>query len=70
VVQLIGVHKIMKNDAFKMLEGFQNFQAVRKGQILAYDKNGAIKAPENCLILMPLYQKQGSDGFFLVKEVH
>jgi succinylglutamate desuccinylase len=69
VVQLIGVHKIMKNDKFEMVEGFQNFQAVHKGQILAYDKNGEIKAPENCLILMPLYQKQGSDGFFLVKEI-
>ncbi len=69
VVQLIGVHKIMQGDGFKMVAGFQNFQAVKKGDILAYDKNGAIAAPENCLILMPLYQPQGSDGFFLVREV-
>lgn len=69
VVQLIGVHKIMQGDEFKMVAGFQNFQAVKKGDILAHDKNGAIVAPENCLILMPLYQPQGNDGFFLVREV-
>jgi succinylglutamate desuccinylase len=69
VVQLIGIHKVTKGDGFKMVEGYQNFQVVKKSEILAYDNRGAITAPENCLILMPLYQQQGSDGFFLVKEI-
>ena len=68
-VQVIDNHHIMPNDDFKMLPDYQNFQALKKGEILAYDKNGAIKSPEDCLILMPLYQPQGSDGFFLVKEI-
>ena len=68
VVKLIGVHKIRQEDSFKMEPDYQNFQRVRKGEILAYDKNGAIHAPEDCLILMPLYQPQGNDGFFLVKD--
>jgi succinylglutamate desuccinylase len=69
IVELIGVHKLMKDDGFKMVAGYQNFQAIKKGEILAYDKKGEIAAPENCLILMPLYQTQGNDGFFLVREV-
>jgi succinylglutamate desuccinylase len=69
VVQLIDSHKITDSDNFKMLPNYQNFQRVKKGETLAIDKNGDIKAPEDCLILMPLYQAQGNDGFFLVKEI-
>lgn len=68
VVELLYVHRIRSGDAFQMLPNFKNFQAVRKGQPLARDIHGWIVAPEDALILMPLYQKQGSDGFFLVKE--
>lgn len=60
-------HPVNENDFFKMEKGFENFQAVKKGTLLAKDKNGAILAPEDCRILMPLYQNQGEDGFFLVK---
>lgn len=66
-VQLIGSHRIMPDDKFKMLPNFQNFQPIKKGEILATDRNGNICAPEDCMILMPLYQPQGEDGFFLVK---
>jgi succinylglutamate desuccinylase len=69
VVQLIDSHKITDSDNFKMMPNYKNFQAVKKGEKLATDKKGNIKAPEDCLILMPLYQAQGQDGFFLVKEV-
>jgi succinylglutamate desuccinylase len=50
-----------------MREGYKNFQAIKAGEVLADDKNGEIVAPEDCLLLMPLYQRQGTDGFFLVK---
>lgn len=63
------VHAIKKGDNFVMQPGYKNFQPVKKGEILATDKNGAISAQEDGLILMPLYQKQGNDGFFLVKMV-
>jgi succinylglutamate desuccinylase len=69
VVQLIDSHKITIDDNFKMMPNYKNFQSIIKGEILAVDKKGDIKAPEDCLILMPLYQTQGNDGFFLVKEV-
>ncbi len=68
VVRLIDRHDIKPSDNFEMLPSFKNFQKVDKGQILATDRNGVIVADDDALILMPLYQKQGDDGFFLVQE--
>jgi succinylglutamate desuccinylase len=42
---------------------------VRRGQVLARDRTGEIKARETGLILLPLYQPLGDDGFFLGREV-
>jgi hypothetical protein len=56
-------------DGFAMNPGFENFQPVRRGQVLARNNKGEIRAPENGLILMPLYQKLGEDGFFIGREV-
>ncbi len=61
-------HPILPTDNFKMLPNFHNFKKIQQGEILARSKNGAITAPEACRILMPLYQKQGEEGFFLVRE--
>lgn len=69
VSSLITSHAIAPEDEFCMLPDYKNFQEVRAGEILAYDKRGAIRAPEDGCILMPLYQKQGSDGFFLIKPI-
>ena len=69
VAELIKVHSIGPLDEFEMLPGFANFQHVRKGDQLGNDRHGPIWAAEEGLILMPLYQSQGSDGFFLIKEV-
>jgi len=65
---LILCHSITDEDQFEMLPGFENFQAVSEGQPLAKDRHGTIRAPQNCLILMPLYQRQGKEGFFLITE--
>jgi succinylglutamate desuccinylase len=42
---------------------------VAAGTLLARDDGGEIRAPFDGLLLMPLYQAQGSDGFFLGREV-
>ena len=67
VAQLITVHPIKEGDGFVMAPGYKNFQEVKKGELLARDKSGEIRAKEDGLILMPLYQEQGEDGFFLIK---
>jgi succinylglutamate desuccinylase len=52
-----------------MRPGYANFQPIRRGEHLADDASGPVLAPEDGLILMPLYQSLGTDGFFLVQEV-
>jgi succinylglutamate desuccinylase len=69
VVEVRHRHAIVPADNFKMEPGYWNFQAVRVGQVLAEDRSGKITALESGLILMPLYQRLGDDGFFLGREV-
>ena len=69
VTELIRVHRIGVEDQFVMEAGFQNFQFIRKGDVLARDRRGSIRAEADGYILMPLYQPQGEDGFFLIKSV-
>ena len=69
IVEIRYRHAITESDEFKMELGFENFQPVRRGELLAVQKSGAVYANESGLILMPLYQTLGEDGFFLGREV-
>ncbi len=69
VAELILRHEIGEEDQFEMMPNYHNFQAVEEGEILARDRKGEIKAVADGLILMPLYQSQGDDGFFLIRSL-
>lgn len=69
IVEIRYRHAITEKDEFEMQKGFNNFQPVTRGQFLAKDVRGEVKAKETGLILMPLYQKLGEDGFFLGREI-
>lgn len=69
VAELIMTHSIKPGDNFQMVPNYKNFQAVKKGELLARDRHGDICAQEDGHILMPLYQKQGEDGFFLIRNL-
>lgn len=58
-------HGISAADSFRMRPGFQNFQPVQAGEILAEDARGVVMAPLTGWILLPLYQPVGNDGFFI-----
>ncbi|MEN9416209.1 MAG: succinylglutamate desuccinylase/aspartoacylase family protein [Bacteroidota bacterium] len=68
VVRLLHVHHIQPGDQFVMRPGYVNFQSVKEGEHLADDIRGRVLSPYSGMILMPLYQPLGSDGFFLVGE--
>ncbi len=70
VVEVRHRHAILTGEAFQMKPGFASFQHVRKHELLATSARGTVAAPFDALMLMPLYQGQGSDGFFLVRPVH
>lgn len=69
VTRLRHVHHIRPGDGFCMRPGYVNFQPVKKGEHLADDVTGPIFCPDDGLMLMPLYQPKGSDGFFIVQEL-
>jgi len=62
-------HPIKREDEFVMRPGYQSFQQVEAGQLLAQDRQGDLTAPGKALLLLPLYQKEGDDGFFLAAAV-
>ncbi|MGB5982679.1 MAG: succinylglutamate desuccinylase/aspartoacylase family protein [Nonlabens sp.] len=62
-------HEIKKADDFKMKPGFENFQKISKGELLAHSNGEEIISTWDAYIFMPLYQGQGNDGFFVIEEV-
>ncbi len=67
VVRFRYAHNIKEADEFKMRPGYANFQPILQGEHLADDVHGPVLSPDKGLILMPLYQAKGSDGFFIVR---
>lgn len=65
--KLIYKHHITPQDQFVMNPGFKNFQKIEKGEILASDRHGLVSAPCSGLMLMPLYQNQGAEGFYIIE---
>jgi succinylglutamate desuccinylase len=69
VTRLIYHYSIRPEEHFFMNPGYENFQRVKKGEELARNENGPVLAASDGLILMPKYQSQGDDGFFIVEVV-
>ena len=69
VVEMRYRHAVAPADAFVMAPGFENLMRIQRGDVLAQDRKGPVRAPESGRILMPLYQTLGDDGYFLVRPV-
>jgi len=68
--ELVYRYAISEREEFRMHPGYINFQDVVKGQYLADSNNEKIMCQETGRILMPLYQKMGNDGFYIIKKVN
>lgn len=67
--KLVERYKIDEGEEFTMEPGFTNFQKIYKSEVLAKNQHGDILSQVNANIFMPLYQKQGNDGFFIIEPV-
>ncbi len=67
--RITHVHHIAPDEAFVMRPGYVNFQPIEQAEYIADNRFGPIHAPSQGHILMPLYQPQGVDGYFLVEAV-
>ncbi len=68
--EVVYRHDIQGGDNFLMKPGYVNFQAVSKGEVLAKDIDKDIVSPQDGIVFMPLYQKQGTDGFFIIRRIN
>ena len=68
VAKLVERYDVSDVSRFEMAPGLQNFDNVKKGQILATDNGQPVMASKDSMIIMPKYQQQGNDGFFLVER--
>lgn len=69
LVEVFHRHVVTSGDGFVMEPGHHSFERVRSGQLLARDHRGDIVARSGGLLLLPRYQGQGEDGFFLAREL-
>lgn len=69
MMEIYSRHPITPADQFKMMPGYRNIQRIRRDELLAHDRNGEVRAREDGILLMPLYQAQGEEGFFLGREI-
>lgn len=69
VFEVMYKYEIKPFEDFKMNPGFVSFQKVRKGDELALSNETIIEAPISARLFMPLYQKEGEDGFFIIRSI-
>ncbi len=62
-------YKIKEKESFTMKPGFFNFQQIKKKDDLATSDGETIFALKNGRMLMPQYQSQGDDGFFIIRRI-
>lgn len=60
---------LTSTEDFKLYYPFKNFEPVKKGELIAGINHSYLMAPEDGRIFMPLYQRQGEDAFFIVREI-
>ncbi|UBZ06618.1 succinylglutamate desuccinylase/aspartoacylase family protein [Salegentibacter mishustinae] len=66
--ELVHRHGLKDSDTFEMEPGYENFQEIEKGELLAKQNGKELKSEWDARIFMPLYQSQGNDGFFVIEE--
>lgn len=61
---------IALSDNFKMNGIFHSFQPVKRNDLLAFKNDIPVQAKKEGYIFMPLYQKQGEEGFFIIQKIN
>ncbi|SDR73618.1 Succinylglutamate desuccinylase / Aspartoacylase family protein [Formosa sp. Hel1_31_208] len=69
IFEVVYLHRIRRNEVFKMMNGFQSFERVQKGTSIAFSNNEVIKSTYNARLFMPLYQTKGEEGFFIIRPI-
>jgi hypothetical protein len=69
VLEVVHREVVGPDDEFVMNEGWRSFQPVACGEVVAHGRAGPLRSPFTGLMLLPRYQGQGEDGFFVARPV-
>lgn len=69
VIEVLRRHAVQPDDGFVMQPGFANIGPAARGTLLAHHGGREVIAEDDGYVLLPLYQGQGSDGFFWGRPV-
>jgi hypothetical protein len=69
IFEVIYKYYIQPKEDFSMEDGFESFQNIKKGTSLAKTNGKNINLYYVAMLFMPLYQKSGNDGFFIIKPI-
>ena len=69
IFEVIYKYHIQPKEDFFMEDGFKSFQNIKKGTLLAKTNGKNIHSDYTAMLFMPLYQKSGNDGFFIIKPI-
>ncbi|MCH4822466.1 succinylglutamate desuccinylase/aspartoacylase family protein [Gramella lutea] len=69
IYEIIFRYNIKREEHFKMKPGFSSFEKVEKGTLLATSDERDIYLSKTATLFMPLYQKKGEDGYYLIRKI-
>ncbi len=69
IFEVIYKYHIQPKEMFFMQDGFESFQDIEKGTALATTNGKPIYSDYSATLFMPLYQKSGNDGFFIIRPI-
>lgn len=69
IFEVIYKYHIQPKEVFSMKDGFVSFQKIKKGTLLATTDGKDINSDYTAKLFMPLYQKSGNDGFFIIRPI-
>lgn len=69
IMETVSRYGIELEDEYEVKPGFKNFDPINKSTLIANHNGESVYPQKDGMIFLPLYQKQGRDGFFIVKKV-
>ncbi|WP_339756650.1 succinylglutamate desuccinylase/aspartoacylase family protein [uncultured Winogradskyella sp.] len=69
IFEVVYKYHIQSKEVFSMEEGFESFQNIKRGTLIATTNGKNIYSDYSAKLFMPLYQKSGNDGFFIIRPI-
>jgi len=69
VLEIKHRHDTHEGDGFVMRPGYEHYDVVARGEVLARDTHGEIVSPRRGRMIMPAYRAGTDQGFFIAKDV-